>query len=246
MSTVRVSNVIFSNKQLKPYSTSAVMWVVEHPIIAIKNWPQRSRGMTTVVKSTGCWKCGNLLNGDKELFFCGCGVIQPPSREINYFELMDIETNFEVDAKQLHNKFRRLQSFLHPDKFTLKSKQEKEFSEEQSSLVNKAFNTLQKPLSRGLYMLKLHGFSIEGENHMDSEFLMDMMELNESVEDANTLKALKTIVQANAIIMSDIFQQLSAAFEERQFESAKMLLKKAKYYASVDEKIKEKQSIFLT
>jgi len=253
ITTLMGSDVLFHERS-KLSSQSALMCVdlpqkslrhLSHE--GVKTWPSGGRGIATVVPTNSCWKCGKMLNGGKELFFCECGVIQPPSREGNYFEIMDVDTDFEVDTKKLHNKYRHLQSFLHPDKFSQKSDREKDYSAEQSAMVNKAFNTLQKPLTRGLYMLDLYGFSIEeGDIQMDSEFLMDMMEINEAVEDAGSSEKLKTIARANAIIMSGIYQQLARAFKAKEFQNAKMLLAKAKYYSSVEEKIKEKQSIFLT
>lgn len=49
------------------------------------------------------------------------------------------------------------QKLLHPDKFTLKTQKEKQFSEEISSLVNISYSTLMSPLQRGIYILKLKG-----------------------------------------------------------------------------------------
>lgn len=70
--------------------------------------------------------------------------------------------------------------------------EEKIISEEYSALVNKAYSTLINPLERGLYMLKLSGFSIEEDTkEMDKTFLIEIMERNEEIEnekDANKLR----------------------------------------------------------
>ena len=52
-----------------------------------------------------------------------------------------------------------LQRLLHPDKFSVKSALEREISENNSSLLNKAYFTLLKSLNRGLYMLELEGMT---------------------------------------------------------------------------------------
>lgn len=84
--------------------------------------------------------------------------------------------------KDLTRRFRNMQSEIHPDKFSRRSKKEQQLSSEWSSLVNKAYKTLQAPLARGEYLLKLHGIKLpEGNTMQDAEFLMEMMERNEKV-----------------------------------------------------------------
>ena len=64
--------------------------------------------------------------------------------------------------------------------------QEKKLAENQSSYLNAAYFTLLKPLSRGLYLLELHGEALEeGTVEMDSDFLMEIMDLNEQIAEAN-------------------------------------------------------------
>lgn len=81
--------------------------------------------------------------------------------------------------------------------------EEKQISEELSSLVNKAYSTLLDPLNRGLYMLKLHNITIpEGTTSVDPEFLMDIMEINEEVESASKdrEKAIELIAQNKKVL----------------------------------------------
>ena len=75
----------------------------------------------TMQTNQTCWKCQRSLDNQKEQFFCDCGVIQPPNNERTFFEVLGIETSFDVDSRQLTQKFRQLQSYLHPDKFTQKT-----------------------------------------------------------------------------------------------------------------------------
>ena len=123
---------------------------------------------------------------------------------------------------------------------------EKTYSEEQSAMLNRAMFTLQKPLSRGLYMLELYGLSLqEGEITMETEFLADMMELNEQVLEAGSASQLAELQQTNTAVLNKLFVQLSIAFKQKQLPQAKMILTKAKYYNTVDEKIKERQQLFI-
>ena len=48
--------------------------------------------------------------------------------------------------------------------------------------MNKAYDTLLKPVPRALYMLEINGQALEESDiNLDSLFLMDIMELNEMV-----------------------------------------------------------------
>jgi len=68
-----------------------------------------------------CWKCGDMINLNQDLFCNSCEVVQKPTDDANYFEILGVEKEFDVDAKELTKKFRLLQMQLHPDRFTQKS-----------------------------------------------------------------------------------------------------------------------------
>lgn len=117
---------------------------------------------------------------------------------------------------------------------------EKDYSELQSSMVNKAYSTLLKPLSRGLYMLELHGYSLEeDEIQMDPEFLMQIMEVNEELVDAESMEQIREIGQNNTTVLNALIFETSEAFKKIDIPKAKELLTKIKYYANIDEKVKE-------
>lgn len=68
-----------------------------------------------------CWKCGKVVDPVNEQFICECGVLQPPVGNRTFFEVLGVETKFDIDTVELTKKFRNLQSKLHPDKFGTKS-----------------------------------------------------------------------------------------------------------------------------
>lgn len=80
-------------------------------------------------------------------------------------------------------------------------------SESFSSLLNKAYRTLINPLPRGLYMLNVHGFSIEEDSvTMDTQFLGEIMEWNEQVEEANTKESLEVLKKDIDFILINIYK----------------------------------------
>ncbi|XP_008191980.2 iron-sulfur cluster co-chaperone protein HscB [Tribolium castaneum] len=133
-------------------------------------------------KAIKCWQCGIERKNLGELFCEQCNYIQSPPEKDNYFKIFELEEKFSIDPKQLTSKYRQMQGLLHPDKFSNKSDTEKDISAEFSSLVNKAYNTLQTPLKRAIHLLHLKGAVIDEDQRVeDPEFLMEIMELNEEV-----------------------------------------------------------------
>lgn len=72
-------------------------------------------------KTFTCWNCGKKRDADKEIFFCFCGAILPPSDRSSYFDLLGMKQSFELDTELLTKKYKDLQRILHPDKFSQKS-----------------------------------------------------------------------------------------------------------------------------
>lgn len=65
-----------------------------------------------------CWKCGVEKKSLFELFCDQCNVIQDPHQQKNYFKILNVNESYDLNRKELQNKYRELQSVLHPDKFS--------------------------------------------------------------------------------------------------------------------------------
>ncbi|VTJ68210.1 Hypothetical predicted protein [Marmota monax] len=153
--------------------------------------------------------------------------------------------DLRVGTAKLQHRFQQLQHLVHPDFFSQRSQTEKDFSEKHSILVYDAYNTLLATLSRGLYCkLKLHGIEIpEGTDYeMDSQFLMKIMEINEKLAEAQSEAAVKEIESTVQAKQKECTDNASRAFEQDDFEKAKEILTKMKYFSNVEEKIKLKMT----
>ncbi|KAB0790937.1 hypothetical protein PPYR_02737 [Photinus pyralis] len=178
-----------------------------------------------------CWNCGTYA---LELLCPNCNSIQHPPSMPNYFNLFNIEENYEVNQPLLTRKYRQLQAVLHPDRFSHKSQTEKDISADYSALVNNAYGTLQKPLERGIYMLHLHGERIdESDRGTDPNFLMEIMQLNEEIEEAQTADELRHLNKKSKEKLDCITQKLATCFRDNNFQAAKELIIQLKYYSSV-------------
>ncbi|KAL1512826.1 hypothetical protein ABEB36_002348 [Hypothenemus hampei] len=188
--------------------------------------------------SKQCWKCGLERKNTENLFCKECNALQNPVEPNNYFKLFSLEEEFNIDSKQLHNIYRKLQSYLHPDKFSNKSDEEKEISANYSSLINKAYNNLQVPLKRAVHLLQLKGNKLNEDQKIDDpDFLMEMMELNEEFDDTDDVNKLKDLDIKNKNQLENIVKQIDECFKEGNLTQAKFYVIKMKYYASLNNRI---------
>lgn len=121
----------------------------------------------------------------------------------NYFNFFGIEESFDIDLSSLRSKYILNSKKYHPDFHTLKSEQEQEQILEMSTLNNEAWKTLSDPVKRIDHLLSIHNIMPEeGKAQVPQEFLMDMMEINESLmelefeKDQNSLNSVMQKIES--------------------------------------------------
>ncbi|TAK36913.1 MAG: hypothetical protein EPO28_12885 [Saprospiraceae bacterium] len=101
---------------------------------------------------------------------------------MNYFEFFDLPVAFCLNEADLKQRFYRNSKKFHPDFYTLQSEEKQGEILELSTLNNQAYRTLSDFDLRMKYVLELKNvLADEGQNKLPQEFLMEMMELNESL-----------------------------------------------------------------
>jgi molecular chaperone HscB len=104
---------------------------------------------------------------------------------MNYFELYELPVLLKVEMNDVKKKFYELSRKYHPDFFANASDEEQADVLEKSSLINKAYKTFQNPDETIRYVLHLHQLIEEEEKYnLDPSFLMEVMEINEQLMDA--------------------------------------------------------------
>ncbi len=116
----------------------------------------------------------------------------------DHFSFYDLQRSFYLDDVELKSKYLILSKKYHPDFFTLKNKEEQEEALKVSTLNNLAYNTLKDFDLRLHYILVLEEIlDEEGKNDIPQEFLMEMMDFNEQVMDAqmeNNIDKMDTLI----------------------------------------------------
>lgn len=68
-----------------------------------------------------CWSCEKVNCINTNPIFCmHCNTIQKPNRDENYFQVIGIELEYDLDEGKLTKKYKDLQKLLHPDKFSIR------------------------------------------------------------------------------------------------------------------------------
>ena len=101
---------------------------------------------------------------------------------MNYFDFYDLEESFFINEKSLKKFYLEKSREYHPDFHSLKDEKDKEHAIKMSALNNQAYETLKSFDKRVEYILQQNQvLGKEGQNKVPSEFLMEMMELNEAL-----------------------------------------------------------------
>ena len=99
-------------------------------------------GRTSIKQGLGLKLCSTEASKKLPDLFDNQGRIVKPCSSLDYFSTFGIERSFSLDPALLSKTYKALQRQLHPDLFSLKSKEEQEVSAEWSSLVNDGYKVL--------------------------------------------------------------------------------------------------------
>ena len=103
----------------------------------------------------------------------------------DYFERLGLPRRFSVDPDTVEREYLARSRELHPDFHHLGGDLEQRTSLELTAALNEGYVTLRDPFRRGEYLLTLLGGpSAREEKNLDQNFLMEMMELRERIEEA--------------------------------------------------------------
>jgi len=154
---------------------------------------------------------------------------------MNYFELFEIPVQFRPDPVFLKKKFYELSRKYHPDFHSQADGRRQAEALETSSMVNKAYKTFQDEDATIRYILKLHGLIEEEEKYeLDKGFLMEVLELNELLMEADTsdVSAMKEVRQKTEELNNELYNDIKPILDGYQEgdTSKERLLQVKDYY----------------
>lgn len=168
---------------------------------------------------------------------------------MNYFEFYGLEEKFFIDEAELKRKFYQKSKELHPDFHTMSDPAAQMEKLQLSSVNNQAFKKLKSLEGRIDHILDLHGVKDEeGKATVPQEFLMEMMELNESLMDLEMDPSEELRDKARAILdnwYDDLWKEVEPILnkwdeghkEEGALEKVKDYLLKKKYLNRIAQRL---------
>ncbi|XP_042475388.1 iron-sulfur cluster co-chaperone protein HscB homolog, partial [Macadamia integrifolia] len=187
---------------------------------------------------SGCWNCSAVPTSKPFLSCESCKSVQPVDSSVDYFQIFGLDKKYEIEDCSLEKKYKDWQKKLHPDLVHSKSEKEKEYAAEQSARVIDAYRTLSKPLLRAIYMLRIEGVHVDEETTIsDPEFLAEIMEIREAVEEADGPQSLNKIQCQMQDKLESWSKSFGDAFKSKKFEEAITSTQRMTYYERVKEEI---------
>ena len=130
-----------------------------------------------------CPSCGAGLETP---LACGaCGVLIQTGEDLGPFEVLGLEPSYTLDGADLRARLRRFTRLVHPDFFALEGPELLARAERNNALLNDAFEVLSDDVRRADRLVAdLGGPSEKDLGSMPQAFLMEVMEWNETLEEA--------------------------------------------------------------
>lgn len=118
-----------------------------------------------------------------------CNSFQDVREEPSPFATLGLETAWEVAPKELKRRLLKFSRFVHPDYFVTSDEETREKAERASAALNASFEVLSNSVSRADWLVESLGGPKESEERqMPQPFLMQVMEWNETLEEAREAK----------------------------------------------------------
>ncbi len=132
----------------------------------------------------------------------------------NYFDFFDLPPAVEIDESLLRKRFLLNSKRFHPDFHTLETTEAQQHALEMASLNNEAWLVLSDFDRRIKHLLQLQdALPEEGQQKLPQDFLMEVMELNEALMEAELNPEPHAIQQLKATV-EDLEQNCQQALNQ--------------------------------
>lgn len=157
----------------------------------------------------------------------------------NFFHLLGLTPSYLLDLQDLEGRYLKLQEAIHPDRYITKTEMEKSLALKHSADLNQAYQALKCPLKRAAAFLDAMDVAIpgkQGQTIQNPHLLMEVMEWQEAIGDASSLKEIAPI-QAQ---LEERVQTITSSFDTSSLQELGDLYSELSYLLKLQEEIKHK------
>lgn len=168
-----------------------------------------------------------------------------PDLKKNYFELFGLPLQFELEDRELTDRYKNLQRQLHPD--TEIDERRKRFAVQAAAHVNEAYRILRNPVDRAGYLLELKGYKADNQNggQLTPDFLMQQIQLREEMETiSGTDKPREVMLELRTRIEQEIRRYYEAFREQmrrQEYMAAGETVRKLQFFHRLQNEMDELQ-----
>ncbi|KAE8215796.1 hypothetical protein CF327_g940 [Tilletia walkeri] len=164
--------------------------------------------------------------------------------ELFGLNLDDVPQNgWGINEKDIKSTWRKLMGNTHPDRMAGRSEEDQAQAAQQSTIVNRAYETLLNPLLRAQYLLERHGItsSDEAEGLEDADLLLQVMEFRERLEEVSSEEEAAQVREDNREHLEQTISALGSAFgaSPPNLEHARKLTIELRYWLNIDKAARE-------
>ena len=159
----------------------------------------------------------------------------------DYFELFQIEPQFNVDVDDLGQRFRTLQRRFHPDRYSGGSAAEQRLAAQVSADINAGYQTLKDPITRAGHLLERQACDLRAleRQPVSGEFLMQQMHLRDAAEslspDDNVGRS-RLSAEAQALMKAKLIS-FQEAVEKEDYELAGLAWVHLLYFQKLNKEV---------
>lgn len=164
---------------------------------------------------------------------------------MNYFNLLEIKQEYDIDQNELKQQYLRKQQQYHPDK-TNKAQDDiatEKLNIEKAMLLNEAYKTLSDDYKRAEYLLKIHNIQFDDQSIKDilSPYeLEDIFNEYEMLDEISAMSDLQQYVEQKILEQKALIHELNKIFAANNFSKALDITVKLKYLTNLVRNIKLK------
>lgn len=159
---------------------------------------------------------------------------------MNPFEIIGLEPGIDINDEDLEERYLRLSREYHPDFNQGLAAEQQVAMLTRAAELNDAYRLLRNPWSRAETTLTtLDPEAMEATKTLQSDFLMEAMEMREEVDDATPDRwpAMQTNLTDQ---VSEYLQKINAAINTDQLREAAILIHQSNYYRKALEALSDR------